>query len=237
MAGGAKLQGFVVSWTGRVLECSAPPGTADLRLHDFSAAQTRCADTDALALAVHFRVHRTQIHIPAPLGDVVGVADAVSRLRLLAADITLLCHDYSRSLPIDRGKETFYRDAKEFSNRRRQKVGSPIPSTIQEHKATRSVETPVPLVAFVIGQEAAAKNKGPGIPGANSFGLYNLTAMSQAGGQVTVVEASFLLRPTEPAVPNRSVARRDSNPHLLPSQGAGVPLPHAPSLFWRGEFL
>jgi hypothetical protein len=26
----------------------------------------------------------------------VGVADAVSRLRLLAADITLLCHDDSR---------------------------------------------------------------------------------------------------------------------------------------------
>jgi hypothetical protein len=37
-------------------------------------------------------VHRTQIHIPAPLGNVVRVADAVSRLRLLAADITLLCH-------------------------------------------------------------------------------------------------------------------------------------------------
>jgi hypothetical protein len=38
-------------------------------------------------------MNRAQVYIPASLGDVVGVADAVSELRLLAANITLLGHD------------------------------------------------------------------------------------------------------------------------------------------------
>ena len=63
-----------------------------LGFNDFAAAQAGRADADALSLAVHFGVHRTQIDVPAPLRDVMGVADAVSRLRLLAANLTLLCH-------------------------------------------------------------------------------------------------------------------------------------------------
>src|SRR5215469_4166934 len=63
-----------------------------LGFHDFTATQAGRADADPLSLAIDLGVHRTQVNIPAPLGDVVGVADAVSRLRLLAADITLLCH-------------------------------------------------------------------------------------------------------------------------------------------------
>jgi hypothetical protein len=43
-------------------------------------------------------MNRAQINVPTPLSHVMGVADAVSRLRLLAADITLLCHDYSRKI-------------------------------------------------------------------------------------------------------------------------------------------
>jgi hypothetical protein len=64
-----------------------------LRLNDFAAAQAGRADADALSLARDLGVHRAQVDVPAPLSDVVGVADAVSRLRLLAADITLLCHN------------------------------------------------------------------------------------------------------------------------------------------------
>jgi hypothetical protein len=64
-----------------------------LCLDDFAAAQAGGADADALALSIDLGVNRPQIDVPAPLGHVVGVADAVSRLRLLAADITLLCHD------------------------------------------------------------------------------------------------------------------------------------------------
>ena len=63
-----------------------------LRFNDFTATQAGRADADPLSLTIHLRVHRTQIDIPAPLGDVVSVADAVSRLRLLAADCALLCH-------------------------------------------------------------------------------------------------------------------------------------------------
>jgi len=65
---------------------------SSLRFNDFTAAQAGRADADPLSLTSHFGVHRTQINVPAPLGDVMRVADAVSRLRLLAADITLLCH-------------------------------------------------------------------------------------------------------------------------------------------------
>jgi len=63
-----------------------------LRLNDFTAAQAGRADADPLSLTIHLRVYRTQVNIPAPLGDVMGVTDMVSGLRLLAADFTLLCH-------------------------------------------------------------------------------------------------------------------------------------------------
>ena len=56
----------------------------------FAAAQAGRAHADALGGSAHAGVHRTQIHVPAPLGDVMGVADTVSELRLLAADIALL---------------------------------------------------------------------------------------------------------------------------------------------------
>jgi hypothetical protein len=68
-----------------------------LRLDDFAAANAGSAGPYALGGRPNAGVHGTQIHIPAPLRDVVRVADAVSELRLLAADITLLCHDCSRS--------------------------------------------------------------------------------------------------------------------------------------------
>jgi hypothetical protein len=65
----------------------------ELRFNDFAATQAGGADADAFSLAGNFGVDRPQVDVPAPLGHVVGVADAVSRLRLLAADFTLLCHD------------------------------------------------------------------------------------------------------------------------------------------------
>ena len=68
-----------------------------LRLDDFAAANAGSAGSYALGGPIDAGVDRTQIYVPAPLGDVVRVADAVSELRLLAADITLLCHDCSRS--------------------------------------------------------------------------------------------------------------------------------------------
>ena len=62
-------------------------------LCDFAAADTRRACANALAHALYLRLHRTQIHIPASFSNVVGVADVVSKLRALAADIAYSCHD------------------------------------------------------------------------------------------------------------------------------------------------
>jgi hypothetical protein len=77
-------------------------GEIYLRLHYFAAAQAGGADAHAPGGGgAHAGVHRTQIDVPATLGDVVGVADAVSRLRLLAANFTLLSHDWYRFLSDD----------------------------------------------------------------------------------------------------------------------------------------
>lgn len=72
----------------------------DLRFDDFATAQAGRADAHTLSGRAHASVYRAQVDVPAPLGDVVRVADAVSRLRLLAADIALLCHDDSRKIQI-----------------------------------------------------------------------------------------------------------------------------------------
>ena len=68
-----------------------------LSFDHFAATQAGGADAHALGGSAHASVYGAQVHVPAPLGDVVGVADAVSRLRLLAADFTLLSHDCCRS--------------------------------------------------------------------------------------------------------------------------------------------
>jgi len=80
-----------------------------LRFDDFAAAQAGGADADALGCLAYAGVHWAQIDVPAPLGDVVSVADAVPELRLLAADITLLCHDCCRSFQRPLRKPLFYR--------------------------------------------------------------------------------------------------------------------------------
>jgi hypothetical protein len=65
---------------------------AGLGFDDFAAAQAGGADSDALGRSAYLGVHRAQIHVPAPLGDVMGVADIVSELRPFAAEFTYLCH-------------------------------------------------------------------------------------------------------------------------------------------------
>jgi hypothetical protein len=68
-----------------------------LSLDYFAAAKARGTNAHALGCGADSGVNVAQVDIPAPLSDVVGVADAISRLRLLAADFTLLSHDCDRS--------------------------------------------------------------------------------------------------------------------------------------------
>ena len=63
-----------------------------LRFNHFAAAQAGGAYADAFGRALDLGVHWAQVDVPAPPGHVVGVADDVSKLRLLAADLTNLCH-------------------------------------------------------------------------------------------------------------------------------------------------
>jgi len=63
-----------------------------LRFDHFAAAQAGGADANPFGSGAHLGVDRSQIYVPAPLGDVMGVADVVSELRPLAADLTYVCH-------------------------------------------------------------------------------------------------------------------------------------------------
>jgi hypothetical protein len=65
----------------------------DLRgLLNFSALNAGGADTNALGCALDHCVYGLQIQIPAPLGDIVGVADTVSEPRAALTDFTHFRH-------------------------------------------------------------------------------------------------------------------------------------------------
>lgn len=53
-------------------------GELPLRLDHFAAANAGRAYSHALGGSAYAGVYWTQIHVPAPLGDVMGVADSVS---------------------------------------------------------------------------------------------------------------------------------------------------------------
>jgi hypothetical protein len=59
---------------------------------DFAASDAGRAHTQALGSAFDHRANRLQIEVPAALGHVVGVADAVAELRPTTADITYSRH-------------------------------------------------------------------------------------------------------------------------------------------------
>jgi hypothetical protein len=62
------LLGGLVDLSGKML----------LRFNHFAAADARRAYSHAFGGSAHAGVYWTQIHVPAPLGDVMGVADSVS---------------------------------------------------------------------------------------------------------------------------------------------------------------
>jgi hypothetical protein len=76
---------------------------------DFTGANAGCADADAAADAVHQRSHRLQIQVPTAIGDIVGVAYAVSELGASTANFTNSCHETEISLDLLRN---------DYSNRR-----------------------------------------------------------------------------------------------------------------------
>ena len=71
---------------------------AALSLYDLAAAQAGCAHPHSLRGAFDAGAYWPQIYVPATSAHVVSVADIVSELRLLAADVTNLCHGYSRKI-------------------------------------------------------------------------------------------------------------------------------------------
>jgi hypothetical protein len=65
----------------------------NLRLNDFAATQAGRASADVFGRRSHLRMNRAQIDVPAPFAHVVGVADGVTELRPLAANIANSCHN------------------------------------------------------------------------------------------------------------------------------------------------
>ena len=62
-------------------------------LGDLAGTNAGRADEQGLASTVYQGMDAPQIRLPAPLGDVVGVTDIVTKLRAFAANFTNLCHD------------------------------------------------------------------------------------------------------------------------------------------------
>ena len=61
-------------------------------LLNFAIADARRAHADTLASALYQRAHALQIDVPAALGDVMSVADAVTELRPATTYFANLCH-------------------------------------------------------------------------------------------------------------------------------------------------
>ena len=78
---------------------------------DFAAAQAGSAHANALGCSLHPGVNRTKIDVPAPLGDVVGVADVISKLRSLAAHIAYACHETLQTVDSIAASEGDFRKA------------------------------------------------------------------------------------------------------------------------------
>lgn len=66
--------------------------TLHSRFLHFAALKTVGADAHPLGRSADPCANRTQINVPAAVAHVVSVADIVSKLRLLAANIANLCH-------------------------------------------------------------------------------------------------------------------------------------------------
>jgi len=93
-------------------------GLWKLCLNDFAATQTGSADAHVLVGGAHLGVNRAQIDVPAPLTHIVGVADGISELRPLAADITNSCHNSEvlpGLMPKQLAKLQFYRKLADFA--------------------------------------------------------------------------------------------------------------------------
>jgi hypothetical protein len=76
MPGGAAIKAYAVQ----------------LSFGDFAGTNAGSADLDPRVAAIHDRSHPVQVDIPPASGDVVGVADSISKTRPLAANSADLWH-------------------------------------------------------------------------------------------------------------------------------------------------
>jgi hypothetical protein len=67
-------------------------GREELRFYDFATAQAGGADANTSGGRADLGMHRPQVDVPTPFGDVMSVADIIPELRPFAADLTYLCH-------------------------------------------------------------------------------------------------------------------------------------------------
>ena len=62
------------------------------RFYDLAVLNARCAGANPLGSALHDRMHRLQIDIPAPLRQIVSMAHPVTELGAAPANITHFRH-------------------------------------------------------------------------------------------------------------------------------------------------
>lgn len=85
---------FKVTWQ-RQQESTADEGVRPTLLCgflDFTGPDAGRANAETAAGAVYNRAHTLQVQVPAALGNIVGVADAVAELRPAATHFANSCH-------------------------------------------------------------------------------------------------------------------------------------------------
>jgi hypothetical protein len=75
-----------------ILRCGRGPVYGRRRFLDFAVTDTGSAGAHTFSGTIDYRVHRLKVHIPASLGNVVGVTDFMPELRPTTAYFANFCH-------------------------------------------------------------------------------------------------------------------------------------------------
>src|ERR1700756_504201 len=172
-----------------------------LGLDDLAAAQAGGANAHALGSGANFGVDRAQVDVPAPLAHVVGVTDRVAAHRLLAANLTNLCH------------RTALQNLSELGVQNIDCTGFERVSTMAQGPPTNA-NGPDLSGPFKSGTYSTLRRI--------QYKPRKLEIMLLLTGGYPCVPYP------RTHVPMRNWTRRDANPHPLPSQGAVFPLHHVP---------
>ena len=92
---------------------------SDLSFNNFTAAYAGGADADTFCHALDLGPHGAKVNVPAAPGHVMGVTNDVAKTRLLAANLTNLCHQRLQVGSISSSESLILLNFAEFRHRKK----------------------------------------------------------------------------------------------------------------------